>query len=394
MNKKRLSVVLATVVFLVLTTGGVLAEGTTVDFGGSFETKVISQAKNEAMPLPMDLPLDPLGVSVRFRGNLSFAPSEEVTVKLRVGYMEDTIQEKLDPTVVNTFTLDRAYLDFTPSEVVSFRFGKQRLAWGTGYAWNLTDILDEPRDAFTAVDDAPGVVAFRSDVTLGPVTGQAVLVPAETWEKSGRALRVKTSPAGVDLTAGVVQKGTEPVAYTADFACSLSGVGLHGEVLYQAEGNRRTDKKDILNYLVGVDYNFPGDVYLALEYYHNDTAFQDMADLQAFQIQYLLSGHTQEELKALLEDLLYKDLLYNGGAFRDHVFLRGRKAVGENWLGEVMLVYTPVDGSLVAQPRVEYRWGENTTVYLQGLLTSGEDTDEASLLPLKSRVDLGVRVSF
>ncbi len=66
-------------------------------------------------------------------------------------------------------------------------------------------------------------------------------VPSEEagsdWEKSGRAVRFKASPFGVDLTTGWVKSGTGPAAMIGDFAYSLSGIGLHGEVLYQAEGN-------------------------------------------------------------------------------------------------------------------------------------------------------------
>ncbi len=404
---KGLFVWISTIAVLALNVNLALAEENKMDFGGSFEVRGIGQTKNSDLlfgePSSFDVP--PLGSSMNLRGDLAFSPADQVAVKLRLGYRTDSTQTDLTATDTSsgTFSLDRGYIDFTPNDLLSLRIGKQRLAWGTGYAWNPTDILDLPRTAFTAADDPEGVVAFRGDLALGPVTGQVFLVPStdtrSDWEKSGRAVRFKASPAGVDLTAGWVKHGTDPAAVTGDFAYSLSGVGLHGEVLYQSEGNPRADKatKDVLNYLVGADYNFPGGYYLAVEYYHNDTAFKDVPELLGYLEQvktaYIASGNVAD-YPAFMQEYL-AGLISDGGATRDHIFVRGSRTFKEKYTAELMAVYNPTDGSVEAQPRLEYAWGQNTTLFAQGLLVNaGKKEAEANLIPLRNRVEVGMKVNF
>ncbi|MCL4516170.1 MAG: hypothetical protein M1379_11390 [Firmicutes bacterium] len=411
---KGLLVLLSTIAVLALSANLALAEENKMDFGGSFEVRAISQAKNSDFLFgePSSTEVVPLGAGLNFRGDLAFTPADQVAAKLRLGYKTDSTMQTdsttqtgstLPPAPNVTFTLDRGYIDFTPNSLLSLRVGKQRLAWGTGYAWNPTDLLDLPRTAFTAEDDPEGVVAFRGDLALGPVTGQVFLVPStdpgSDWEKSGRAVRFKASPSAVDLTAGWVKHGTDPAAVTGDFAYSLSGVGLHGEVLYQSEGNPRADKatKDVINYLVGADYNFPGGYYLAVEYYHNDTAFKDVPELLSYLGQvkdkYIASGNVTG-YPAFMQEYL-AGLIGNGGATRDHLFVRGSKTFKEKYTAELMAVYNPTDGSVEAQPRLEYAWGQNTTLFVQGLLVNaGKKEAEANLIPLRNRLDVGMKVSF
>lgn len=404
---KGLFVWISTIAVLALNVNLALAEENKMDFGGSFEVRGIGQAKNSDLlfgePSSTDVPS--LGTSLNLRGDLAFTPADQVAVKLRLGYRTDSTQTDLTTTETpsGTFSLDRGYIDFTPNSLLSLRIGKQRLAWGTGYAWNPTDILDLPRAAFTAADVPEGVEAFRGDLALGPVTGQVFLVPStdpgSDWEKSGRAVRFKASPAGVDLTAGWVKRGTDPAAVTGDFAYSLSGIGLHGEALYQSEGNPRADKatKDVLNYLVGADYNFPGGYYLAVEYYHNDTAFKDVPELLGYLEQvktaYIASGNVAD-YPAFMQEYL-AGLISNGGATRDHIFVRGSKTFREKYTAELMAVYNPTDGSVESQPRLEYAWGQNATLFAQGLLVNaGKKEAEANLIPLRNRVEVGMKVNF
>ena len=360
----------------------VLAEEAGVNFSGAFEVNGISQVLNENALFPNpDLPT--FGDSINFRGDFGLTPSEQVRIKLRLSYQDNTLQSA---AANGAFTLSRGYIDLTPNNSLSFRFGKQRLAWGTGYAWNPTDLLDQKRNAFTPSDDPEGIVAFRADVNCGPATGQIFLVPGASWDSSGQAVRVKTSPFGMDLTLGLVKPGTDDTALTTDFACSIAGIGLHGEVLYQKEGNWRSDKTDVLNYLVGADYNLPGGFCLALEYYHNDEAFKDISEL----IYYLISQalDPEESQKFVM------DQSNNGGITRDHLFLRCTKAIGADGNAELLMVYNTTDKSLIAQPKLSYILGQNTEIFVKGLIISGQGNVEANLSPVKDQLNFGVKVNF
>jgi hypothetical protein len=380
---KKPAILFLVLMLLVFRAGLTRAEGTSIDYSGSLEVDGITQAINSDFFMGAgSLTVMPtLGSRIKWQNDFRIIANEQTTLKLRVSYLNDTMQTTLQNN--DQFTFSRGFVDFTPSDFASLRAGKQRLAWGTGYAWNPTNVLDQPRNAFTDVDDPEGVMAFRADLNFGKVTTQVVITPSQSWDTSGRALRLKASPGGVDLSLGVVQNGNETAATIGDFACSLSGVGLHGEILSQVDGyNFRNEKTNIFNYLVGVDYNLPGGYYLAVEYYHNDQAYKSLMELIAD-----LPNHTD-----VMSYLNY--LGNNGGVKQDHFFLRGSKKFGENTNIEILLVYCSSDHSLVGQPKFEYVWGQNTSLFVKGLIASGDLNSEANILPTKSNWTLGMKVNF
>ncbi len=360
------------------------AAETSYDNSGNLTFSSIGLAENPDSILGAALPPQPtLGTNLKLTDNLTITPDDSVTVKLRLNYLINTL---LDPNDTNKFTLSRGYLDFSPNSLVSLRLGKQRLAWGTGYAWNPVNILDEPRNALTDNDDPEGITALRTDLYLGPVTTQIIIKPSASWESSDRAIRFKVSPAGFDLAYGLIGNNAGQTDHIFDFAYSFSGIGIRGEAFYQAEGNWRNDKKDILNYLVGVDYNFPGGYYLALEYYHNDSAFKDIPEL--------LTYIAANSLDPITANGLITNLSNNGGIVRDHLFLRAMKTIGENFNTQLVFIYNPADQSVVVQPQLEYTWRQNTTLFCKLLYLNGGLNSEANISPIKSQLELGIKVNY
>jgi hypothetical protein len=379
---KGMVIVISMLAVLAVPAAAARAEESSFDFTGSLEVSAITQQTNDLYLLGSMYPatITPYGSGIKFRGDAKFLSSDKLTVKLRLGYQYESLEES---DLKENATLDRAYLDYTPNETLSIRAGLQRLAWGTGYAWNPTDILDEPRNAFTDADNPEGIMALRTDLALGPVTGQFFVTPGDDWNGSGKALRFKMSPGGLDLTAGWVKPKEAPTAFIGDFAYSWSGVGLHGEALYQTEGNWQTGDGKVLNYLLGCDYTFPGGYYVALEYYHNDLAFGKVSDLIGYAIGH--PGFGQDDLLGLAN---------NGGVLQNHYFLRFTKTIATNLNTEIMLVYGPDDDSLETQPKLEYTWGNNLTIFARYLIINGQGQAEANLSPLKDRLDIGFKVTF
>jgi hypothetical protein len=388
---KIVTIFVSLFVFLLVAAPG-WAEGTIFDYSGYLEVNGISQTENDnfflgSVNLP---PVSTLGSYIKWQNDLRIIPNDQVTLKFRVSYLNDTVNTSDDN---EEFVLSRGFIDFTPNDVLSIRFGKQRLGWGTGYAWNPIDILDQPRNAFTALDDPEGVMAFRTDLHFGPINTQIVITPdvnsddtatTQDWNSAGRAIRFKVSPGGVDLSLGMVQDGEQSSAAIADFAWSILGIGFHGEASYQADGNSRDDKKEIFNYLLGADYNFPGGYYLAIEYYHNDEAYKDIDELKTA---LYMKGPDFDAISYLT------DLASNGGVLQDHIFLHGSKLYGDNYNVDLMLVYATGDQSLVVQPEFDYIWKQNTRLFVKALLPVGDSDSEANVLPVSSW-KLGLKVNY
>jgi hypothetical protein len=205
-------------------------------------------------------------------------------------------------------------------------------------------------------------MALRADLNIGSVVGQIFLIEPDNPDSGwNQAVRAKFSPGGFDFTLGYINPVSEPDAVIGDFAYSLSGVGLHGEVLYCWEGNRRGDKDDIFNYLVGCDYSFSSGYYLALEYYHNDEGFENMDDVKRY-----VASHSNLIVPSITK------WMQQGGAMRDHLFLRGtKKGILQGVNGSLMMIYTLSDGSAIAQPQLEYELNQNAILLLKGNLSLG-----------------------
>ncbi len=153
---------------------------------------------------------------------------------------------------------------------LDFTFGRQAITWGTGRFWQPTDLfspfgpLQVDRE-FKAGNDAARLVLAPGDFTQV----EFVWAFGEDGDpdRSAGVGKFKTLLKDYDLSVlgGWVQ--TEIVG-GGDFAGDLggTGIGLHGEILY----NHVRDRSDYVDFLVGLDYRFPGKgPYLLGEYYYH-----------------------------------------------------------------------------------------------------------------------------
>lgn len=155
------------------------------------------------------------------------------------------------------------------------RFGRQRIAWGTGKIWNPTDVLNPYQPTSVEPDERRGVDAFyaRAGVgTLGQV--EYVWAPNNTWAQHAMLARVHGNEAGWDwsLLGGKTAVSTASFMAGGDFAGNLLDGTLHGELAYFTPQVRTPYWKAGLGY----DYTVPDttrwswlkDATLVAEYYH------------------------------------------------------------------------------------------------------------------------------
>ena len=155
------------------------------------------------------------------------------------------------------------------------RFGRQRVAWGTGKLWNPTDVLNPYQPTSVEPDERRGVDALYARTSLGDV-GQAeyVWAPNDTWPNHAMLARVHGDAAGWDwsLMGGKTAVSTASVMGGGDFAGTFLDGTLHGEWAYLAPQVRTPYWKADLGY----DYTFSHDSYwrvlkdaaLVVEYFH------------------------------------------------------------------------------------------------------------------------------
>ncbi|TPW19102.1 MAG: hypothetical protein FD126_3023, partial [Elusimicrobia bacterium] len=156
------------------------------------------------------------------------------------------------------------------------RFGRQRVAWGTGKIWNPVDVLNPYQPTTLEREERLGLEALSLRRGIGEV-GQAEAVWAfeESWAKSDLLGRVRGNPGGADLAllGGKLAGSTGSWLAGGELAWDLRGGTLHSEVSY-TDLELRTP---FWRGLVGYEYGFTADPPLSVledfwfnvEWFHN-----------------------------------------------------------------------------------------------------------------------------
>lgn len=141
------------------------------------------------------------------------------------------------------------------SHDLSLRFGRQRIAWGTGKLWNPTDFLNPCLPTALEREERPGVDALTLRQGLGTLgQAEAVYTLARNWPGSDLLARLRGNAfkTDVSLLAGKVASSTSSWAAGGDFAADLFEGSLHGELVYSDIRIRSPFWKA----LIGYDYEF------------------------------------------------------------------------------------------------------------------------------------------
>jgi len=168
----------------------------------------------------------------------------------------------------------RAWVGLKSDDAIA-RFGRQRIAWGTGKIWNPTDVLNPYQPTSVEPDERRGVDAFYARAGLGTV-GQAeyVWAPNDAWPEHAMLGRLHGDASGWDwsLLGGKTAVSTASFIVGGDFAGNLLDGTLHGEWAWFSPQIRTPYWKAGLGY----DYTVPDetrwrwlkDAAFVVEYFH------------------------------------------------------------------------------------------------------------------------------
>ncbi len=194
----------------------------------------------------------------------------------------------------------------------ALRFGRQRVAWGTGKLWNPTDILNPYQPTSLERDERRGVDAAYWRQGLGSLTqAELVYAPQDRWPQSallGRA-RSNWSAFDVSLLGGKTAASTGSWVVGGDFAGDLGGGSLHGEWSYTDPRTRAPYWKGLLGY----EYTFSSepsvgwlrDAYVVVDYLHSGSG---AADPSRYDLGAVLSGREVTLARHYAGLLFTKDL--------------------------------------------------------------------------------------
>ncbi|MBI5203148.1 MAG: hypothetical protein HY925_16275, partial [Elusimicrobia bacterium] len=162
------------------------------------------------------------------------------------------------------------------------RFGRQRIAWGSGKIWNPTDVLNPFDPTSIERDERRGVDAVYARRGLGTL-GQAEAAWALSDDWTGTDLLGRTrahfGSSDVALMGGKVAGSTDSWMAGGDFASNLWDGNFHGEWSYTQPGTRTSYWRGMLGYEYTLSTTFPltwlREVYVLGEYYRNGRGAAD-----------------------------------------------------------------------------------------------------------------------
>jgi hypothetical protein len=228
--------------------------------------------------------------------------------------------------------------------------GRQRIAWGTGFAWNPTDLLNPFNPAAIELDEKAGIDAAHVSVATGDFShAEFAVAPASDVHQMSVAGRVTSHWGEYDLSAmGGYFRDDWVVG--GDFAGYLGDAGLRGEaaLTFPSEGDA------FVRLTVTLDRSFAGDVYVFVEYYLNG---QGATDKSEYEFTQLLTGN-----------------VFN--VARDYLGVSVSKAITPLFAGNLYGLLNIDDRSALLGPSFTYSLREDIEVGAAVYLFVGRDDTE------------------
>lgn len=225
---------------------------------------------------------------VKFGANVNFLVYSGKTSYDIAQYLPEQISAEIPSGEEDSYTLtyedsialDNAYVRIS-SRFADLTVGKQQISYGTGYAWNPSDIFNL-KDVLDPTYEQPGHNAMRLDLPLSRSTRiMAVYSPGEKWDVPTALLRLKATVGRFDLSISGISTEWARTVYPeltaekgwrrlvgGDLVGQLLGLGLWAEYAY----NTFEFEKDFWEGVAGFDYTFRNELYLLGEIFHNSSA--------------------------------------------------------------------------------------------------------------------------
>ena len=232
-----------------------------VEIGGSYENDVVLGINRNGSAIAGDLNRLRLKVDSSFSSNLVLHlepryylfPTSQTFALSGVSSLDQLVWDKV---------YLKAYL-----AAVDITVGKQRIALGTGYIWNPTDIFNPVVMSFTVgEEDETNVEAVRLEVPIGEAGGiDGFVLTGSEWGMTKRGIRGKGNISLFDYSLSYIDLADEGFQLGFDTAGELFGLGVRGEMVRKSPATSDAYVQSV----VGCDYTFENGIYVNIEYHFN-----------------------------------------------------------------------------------------------------------------------------
>ncbi|MCK4978818.1 MAG: hypothetical protein KAS62_00410 [Candidatus Delongbacteria bacterium] len=247
-----------------------------------------------------------------------------------------------------------------------FIFGKQQIAWGTGYAYNPIDIWNI-KDPMNATAGKVGVIALNLEAYFGESSSLNVIAsPGSHFDHWRYGFRVKSTLSRFDYSFSAIRDKTddgdmlglpEKLLLGVDFAGEIFyDIGWWGEIAFinpRYDGMEFSDTDSIyVQVATGFDYTFDNEIYFMAEYYFNALGENNYKDYDIATLALTMGGG----MSGLAQNYLATMLSYS--FFDDYKF-------------SLFSITNLDDISDVLVPELSYEFHENISLKLNSSIFMG-----------------------
>lgn len=278
---------------------------------------------------------------------------------------------------INHLEIDRLWTDIN-FEKVRLSLGKQRIAWGTSWVWNITDIfnplsvLDFDYEEHQAAD-AVRLQYFSSELSKHEIAFQL----EKEIRKSKFAFQYSTNFSEYDFYFLIGNYKKRLLLGTA-WAGDINGAGFRGEILLMNSPSRSNISNNLFSneqriqfsFVLSFDYTFENSLYVHSELLYNNIGKKENAALfrnDALELGMLSSGRLN----------LFYQIGYN---------LSPLSRI------DVISLHNVYDNSFVILSTLNYNLINNLDLSLIGIFFNGKESDEYS--PEGKMIFLRLKFSF
>ena len=296
-----------------------------------------------------------------------------------------------------------AYLQYGFGEAVTVRAGRQRIAWGSGFAWNPSNRLEPPRNPLNTGLEQQGADAVRVDVI--PAAWAGVIVVAarsrtgvsdlpfanEGIERRTAAVRARFLVRETDVAVVVSGGRNQRTLVGLDVARAIFGQAtahVEASTYRGAEMPPAREDQRFVRVAAGLLYPRGEHTSWTIEYFFNGEGYGD--DARAAWVRQLEASVGEAYAAAAT-------VPYSGGLGLRRHYLQGawtRSAIGGRWTTALRAVLGASDGGLALTPGIVYAPRGDVTVHLDAIVPVGPAGSEYRMPPVRAAVQARIRALF
>jgi len=320
--------------------------GAELDFGGYYKNELLYIVNREGKGIVADVN--------KLRLRLGADITSYLSIRVEPQYVNLIKSEQiplLDESEIDKVDFDRAYAEiFLPAADITV--GVQRVAWGTGYLWNPTDVFNPFALAFAiAEEERNGVDAVRVEVPLGNLSGlDFVVLTAGDLTKTKKGIRGKTNIGMFDYSMSYIAYGEDGSQVGFDASGEIFGFGVRTEIAQI----HTTNEAGTVKAIAGWNYTFENGLGVDIEYFFNGMGekHEDNYDWNAY-----FSGELQQ-------------------LAHSYVYLGFSKLLDEITEARLSFLVNAVDESFIVYPSYWRNLHENVDLFIEALIVSGAEGTE------------------